>query len=422
MGSKMVRGREVVRAARGIFLCFAILMGAVCGAHAKAPGDSAGIDSKRTRFVIALDRQTSFQVSSLNHPNRVVVDLPDVVIGLPAPLGATPVGLVKGFRGGLAAPGKVKVVIDVTQPVIIEKATLEPSSGNFGPRLVLEIVPVAAPAKGTAKTFDSARIGSAGLASVQPPLPKPAAKPADRRAKAFKPLIVLDPGHGGHDSGAQRNGVIEKNAVLAFSLVLRDALKDTGRYQVMMTRDDDTFVPLDERREFAEKHRAALFMAIHADYASSSASGATIYSLRDNRARDLTRSAVGEVTRDVLTDKEIKAIKQTEAADAGTIRGFLADLAQREVQTTTARTNLFSRSVIEYMGDATNMMSNPDRNANYRVLQTVKVPAVLLELAFVSNKRDAANLKSLEWRRKVASSIVEAIESYFSHQVARLPM
>ncbi|MEZ5856948.1 MAG: N-acetylmuramoyl-L-alanine amidase [Hyphomicrobiaceae bacterium] len=389
---------------------------------ANTHGEDVASAVKRTRFVIALERQTTFQVSSLSHPNRVVVDLPDVVIGLPAPLKDGPVGLVKGFRGGLAAPGQMKVVIDVTQPVIIEQATLEPASGNFGPRLVLEIVPVASTPKANDKVFANARIGSAGLTSVQPPLPRPAAKPAERRAKAFKPLIVLDPGHGGHDSGAQRNGVIEKNAVLAFSLVLRDQLKKTGRYQVLMTRDDDTFVPLDERREFAEKHRAALFMAIHADYAGSSARGATIYSLRDNRARDLTRSAVGEVTRDLLTDTEIKAIKQTAAADASTIRGFLADLAQREVKSTTTRTNLLSRSVIEYMGDATNMMSNPDRNANYRVLQTVKVPAVLLELAFVTNKRDAANLKSLEWRRKVAGSIVEAIDSYFNHQVARLPM
>jgi N-acetylmuramoyl-L-alanine amidase len=411
-----------------MMLCALAAWATGVGEAAAAGGtDSLNGSKSRTRFVIALTREASFQVSSLSQPNRVVVDLPDVGIGLPPDIGREPVGLVKAFRGGLAAPGQVKVVIDVTDPVVVEKAKIEPAKAGHGPRLVLEIVPVTQASSGSARpgtvqAFSQARIGSAGLGMVQPPLPKRVVKRSDRAAKAFKPTIVLDPGHGGHDSGAQRNGVIEKNAVLAFSLLLRDRLEATGRYKVLMTRSDDTFVPLDERRDFAERNRAALFMAIHADYAGSGASGATIYSLRDSVARDLKRSAVGEVVRNVLSPQEIKAIKSTEVADANVVKGFLADLAQREVETTTARTSLFSRSVIEYMGDATTMMNNPDRTAAFRVLKTAKVPAVLVELAFVSNKRDAANLKSDVWRRKVADSMVTAVDSYFSQQVARLPM
>jgi N-acetylmuramoyl-L-alanine amidase len=210
--------------------------------------------------------------------------------------------------------------------------------------------------------------------------------------------------------------------VLAFSHVLRDRLKATGRYNVLMTRDDDTFVELDARREFAEHHRASLFMAIHADYAGSSASGATIYTLRDRVASELQRSAAGEVAEHVLSDKELQAIKRIEVADTHAVRGFLADLAQREVAVTHERTNVFARSIIEYMGDATTMMDNPDRSAAFRVLKTAKVPSVLVELAYVTNKRDAANLRSDAWRRKVADSLVTAIDNYFTHQVARLPM
>ena len=95
-----------------------------------------------------------------------------------------------------------------------------------------------------------------------------------------KPIIVLDPGHGGHDSGAKKNGAIEKNVVLAFAKTLRDKLEASGRYKVLMTRDTDVFIPLGERRKFAEQNKANLFMSIHADYARSSASGATIFSLR----------------------------------------------------------------------------------------------------------------------------------------------
>ena len=210
--------------------------------------------------------------------------------------------------------------------------------------------------------------------------------------------------------------------MLAFSLILRDQLKATGRYNVLMTRENDTFVDLDERRDFAERHKAALFMAIHADYAGSKASGATIYSLRDSVASELQRSAAGEVMQNVLSDKEIQAIRRVEVADTNVVRGFLADLAQREVAMTHERTNVFARSMIEFMGDATPMMNNPDRSAAFRVLKTAKVPSVLVELAYVTNKQDAANLRSDAWRRKVAASIVTAVDNYFSHIVTRVPL
>lgn len=421
MVSSRTRGVGSCRAAVTMTLCLATIAMMWSGV-AEAAGDTIKGNTARTRFVIALERNASFQVSSLSEPNRVVVDLPDVRIGLPAHPGPNPVGLVKAFRGGLASPGKVRVIIDVTTPVIVETATIQTDKSNQNPRLVLEIVPVGVAKPGVVKAFADARVGAAGLSSIQPPLPRPAVRPAVRAARSFKPTIVLDPGHGGHDSGAKRNGAIEKDVVLAFSLVLRDRLKANGRYNVLMTRDDDTFVDLDDRRDFAEKHKAALFMAIHADYAGSNASGATIYSLRDSVANELKRSAAGEVARNVLTEKDMVALRRSEVADTNVVRSFLADLAQREVAVTAQRTNVLARSMIEFMGGATPMMNNPDRSATFRVLQTAKVPSVLVELAFVTNKQDAANLKSLAWRTKVADSIVTAIDNYFTHQVARLPM
>lgn len=376
----------------------------------------------RTRFVIGLDKSADFQVFALPDPNRVIVDLGDVRVDLPAISGDEPVGLVKSFRGGLASAGKMRIVIDVTEPVIIEKAVLEGTKDKNGPRLVLDIVPAGDNAKTSKKPLDKAQRSGAGLGSLQPPVPKPAERPEARAARSYKPIIVLDPGHGGHDSGAQRNGTIEKDVVLAFSLALRDQLNATGRYKVLMTRDTDEFIPLSDRREFAERNKAALFIAIHADYAGSDARGATIYSLRDGVANELRRSASGEVANAVLSESEIRALRQGNENDVGAVKGILADLAQREVQVTKERTSVFARSVIEYMGASTNMMSNPDRSAAFAVLRTAKVPAVLMELAYVTNKQDAAQLRSGEWRTKVSGSIVTAIDNYFSHQLARLPM
>lgn len=390
---------------------------------APAAQDVAG-SKNRTRFVIMLERKVEFQISSLQNPNRVVIDLPDVKVQLPIISGDKPVGLVKSFRGGLAAPGKMRIVIDVTEPVVVEKSLLDPGKDGRSPRLSLEIIPAeaakAAAVAGPKKPLPQASL--AGLGTVQPPLPKPAERPEARAARSFKPVIVLDPGHGGHDSGAVRNSAIEKEVVLLFSLALREKLNATNRYKILMTRDTDKFIPLSERREFGERNNAALFIAIHADYAGSSARGATIYSLRDNVAAELRRSAKGEVANNVLSESDVRnKLRQSEERDNGAVRGILADLAQMEVERTKDRTNLFARSVIEYMGASTNMMSNPDRSATFAVLRTAKVPAVLIELAYVSNKEDAAKLKSDEWRAKVAESIVTAIDNYFSHQMANNP-
>jgi N-acetylmuramoyl-L-alanine amidase len=380
---------------------------------------------KRTRFVIALERQVDYQVLSLPNPNRVIVDLPTVKVQLPPSLGRGPVGIVSGFRAGLGAPGKMRVVIDVTEPVVVEKSEFI-KSGKGGPVLLsLEIAPAATdmtslvqaamaiPATAVQRT-------STGRA-IQPPVPRPAERPDKRTANAYKPLIMLDPGHGGHDSGAIRNGTVEKDVVLSFALTLRDQLRASGHYRVEMTRDDDTFVPLEERREFAEERKAALFIAIHADYATSHARGATIYSLRDSVANNLAASARKQGASESFSDSELKSLKSM-GREGSAVKTILADLAGREVESTKDRTNIFARAVIENMGRSTNMNENPDRNAAFQVLLTAKVPAVLIELAYVTNRADAAQLRSEDWRRNVARSIRSAIDNYFSHQGARLPM
>jgi N-acetylmuramoyl-L-alanine amidase len=402
--------------------------------HAATPAEQAAnpsapsrqtLDASRspTRFVIGLERSVDANVFSLPSPNRVIVDLPDVKVQLPVIAGDQPVGLVKSFRGGLASAGKMRIVIEVTEPVVVESKKVEPTKDGRGHRLVIEIVPAeAGKAAAPKKPLSTTAMAHAGLTGVQPPLPKPAVRPEVLAARSFKPVVVLDPGHGGHDSGAVRNGAVEKEVVLLFGLVLRDKLNATGRYKVLMTRDSDKFVPLDDRRDFGENNKAALFIAIHADYAGAQARGATIYSLRENVANDLKRLAKGEVARNVLADSEIKALPTTDATDRSVVQGFLSDLAQTEVQVTKKRTSLFSSAVIANMGETTTMMNNPDRGAEFRVLMTAKVPAVLIELAYVSNKQDAAQLKSDEWRSKVASSIATAIDNYFSNQIARFPM
>src|SRR5690606_17064542 len=194
-----------------------------------------------------------------------------------------------------------------------------------------------------------------------------------------------------------------------------------GRYRVYMTRDDDTFVSLGGRLDYADKHKANLFIAIHADYARSGARGATIFTLRDRVAKHLERSAKDRAADRKLSDSEIELVKKI-SGNVSAVRNILADLAERDVGLTHERTSVFAKTVIENMSEQTLMRSDPDKQAAFRVLKTAQFPSVLIELAFITNPKDAKNLHSDEWREKVAQSIVTAIDNYFSNEIARLPM
>lgn len=398
-------------------------------ANQAAPAQSAPHpDQKRTRFIIALERRSTYQVFSLANPNRVVVELPAVGLRLPPLPKNGPVGLVSGFRGGRSGPKKSKVIIRVTEPVFVETAKLEMKDGKE-PQLVLDIVSLAsapvtpvhtasaAPAPKPEPDFD--KPFGLGASDLLPRPPQPAQRPDAIEKRTAKQLIVIDPGHGGHDSGAQKNGVVEKDVVLAFSHTLRKKLEESGRYRVLMTRETDEFIPLGDRTAFAEQHNASLFIAVHADYARSSARGATIYSLRPSVAERLKSSARARASDIDIPESKFAAI---DARDSDIVKRMLADRATAAVEVTHHRTDLFSRSVVEYMGDSTNLRSNPHKTAAFKVLKSALVPSVLIELAYVTNKSDAKLLMSESWRRKVSDSIAEAVDNYFALSIAKIPM
>jgi len=399
------------------------------GAHA-VPGDLRG-NHLRTRFLIGLPEKANFEVFSLTGPNRVVIEVEETKLRLPPQPAAMPVGLVKSFRAGESGPNKTRVILEVTEPVIVSSTHIEKTTDGKGQELVVEITPApvttasieanSRPApKALAMEPPPFALGAAGL---QPPLPRPAVPPTVLAEKTFKPIIVIDPGHGGHDSGAEKNGAVEKDIVLAFGKILADKLKASGHYKVLMTRDTDVFVPLDERVSFAEKNSANLFIAIHCDYADtgSVANGATIYSLRESTADSLRRSTKDEISGNILSKAGAAIVKEV-SGDVDAVKSILADLAGREVDATHDRTTVFARSVIADMGASTALRNEPDQTAGFRVLKTAQFPSVLIELAYVTNKQDAENLQSDAWRDKVSDSIMSAIDKYFSSQMAQLPM
>ena len=201
------------------------------GAVEKSTTDTVSGKVQRTRFLVGLEHSTKFTVRALTNPNRVIVDVDETKLQLPGDLSGKAVGVISSFRAGISGPNQSRIIIDVTEPVYIESSKIEKAPDGKGHRLALSIVTAEAPKKAMKAPF---ALGATGL---QPPMPVPAVRPEVSAAKAFKPIIVIDPGHGGHDSGAMKHGTVEKDVVLAFSKVLRDKLEATGRYKVLMTRD-----------------------------------------------------------------------------------------------------------------------------------------------------------------------------------------
>ena len=254
------------------------------------------------------------------------------------------------------------------------------------------------------------RSAFAAAARQRPPAPPPLAvapPPMPPANAAELPLIVIDPGHGGLDPGARAsNGTQEKDVVFDFSHGLQTRVEATGRYRVMMTRASDVFIPLDERVKIARDAGASLFISIHADTIGyeTGISGATVYTGADKASdRQAARVADSENRADAAAGIE-------PAQDDPGVSEILFDLTRRE---TRAYSHVFARTLIGYLRNASRMNKNPHRSAGFRVLKAPDVPAVLLELGYLSSEKDLANLVAPEWRQKAADNVLRAIDDFF---------
>ena len=364
-------------------------------------------DAKLTRFVLDLDKTIQFRAFALDDPYRVVIDVPQVNFRLPPGSGTTGRGLVKAFRYGMVMPGGSRMVFDLTGPARIANASMLDAANDQPPRLVLELEEVDRPTFLQALHANGRPELKPAVSEAQPaPAPKPAT-PLDSR-----PVVVIDPGHGGVDNGTRSGEEMEKNLVLAFGLALRDRLEKSGKYRVVMTRSDDTFIPLDDRVKVAHSQGAALFVSIHADYlprGEGEAQGATIYTLSD-KASDVEaeRLAESENRADAIGGVDLRE-EPTEVAD------ILIDLAQRETRTFS---NRFARLLMGEMKGSVRMHKNALKSAGFRVLKAPDVPSVLVELGYVSNKSDLEHLVSDSWRSKTVASMGQAIDAFLAKRLA----
>jgi N-acetylmuramoyl-L-alanine amidase len=355
----------------------------------------------------------------LADPDRVIVDAPQIEFMIDPEIGRAPPppahgsrrraakakslvkphGLVASFRFGQLTRGRSRIVVDLSKPARIVRVVCEKSEEGAKPRLVIELA-------GT----DRARFAEAAQ-TARAALAEPAqARIAEKiQSRGGKPIVMIDPGHGGIDRGAVVNGLIEKDLVLDFAKALAARLDADGRFQPVLTREDDSFVALDERVRMARDRKVALFLSIHADTLAKAAdvSGATIYTVSD-RASDAEAARVAE------KENQADAAAGLDGSEnASEVSDILFELTRRE---TRAYSHAFAHTLLNYWRVAGRLNKNPQRSAGFRVLKAPDVPSVLLELGYLSNEKDDIALLSPQWRDKAVSRMIEAIAAFFSER------
>lgn len=412
-----------------------------------------------TRAELLLDREGTYKLIDLRNPDRLAVDFPESRLGrtLVMPKAA---GVVKAVRTGQPAPGTVRVVFDLASGVAVLTPRIEQSAE--GPRLVLEwpgdgnanavaapasasptVLPAPAPvrdpiadiARSSAstpvppmadKTIDKAATVSplpgtvatgipTRIATGKPepvmPAPQAAEAPvAPRRALqgGTRPLVIaIDPGHGGQDPGAVGpSGNREKHVTLAIARELARQVNATPGMKAYLTRDTDVFIPLNRRAVLARQAKADIFVSIHADAAENrDATGSSVYVLS-------TRGASSQRAR-WLADKENAAdlIGGVKLASGDTLKSVLLDLTQSgQMKASTDA----AHHVLGSLGSVGK--TRRVEHANFAVLRTSDVPAMLVETGYISNAGEEAALTSPEYQRRLAGAVLSGINEYFTSQ------
>ena len=385
--------------ARLLMVVFALWAG---GAQAQQMSALARLDVSRSfvrddgRSGLAIDlhltQAVPYRVFTLDQPRRLVVDFREVDWGGVKAADLLSGKQAAGLRFGLFRPGWSRMVVDLTNPMLVRQAGMvtDPETGEATVQLRL----VATDEAGFA-----AAAGAPASALWDGPQIAKVPAPIRRRTGDKGPLVVvLDPGHGGIDPGAEQGGRKEADLVLTFARELKEVLTRAGGFKVLMTREEDVFVPLETRISIARAAGADVFISLHADTLSEGrASGATVYTLSETASDEASAKLAERHDRgDLLAGVDL-------AGQDDVIATVLMDLARQETAPRAGK--LADQLVISLKQAIGRMHKRPRQSAGFSVLKAPDIPSVLIELGFLSSTQDFQNLTSKEWRLQVAEGI-----------------
>lgn len=377
---------------RWVLLCgLGLLLAGGAGAAAVARSDSGGEvlkvrvggDARRTRVVVELDRQVTGRLLSGDAPSgKVVLALTRASVA--DDMAGAGAGLVRGWTVDDAG-GVARLKLDLAGPAVVTRRfLLPPADGVDVYRYVLD-VERRGPEHGSAPAAASRPLELAAAPSTAPK------------------VIVIDAGHGGKDPGSSGSGVREKEVTLAAARSLRDELQRSGRFKVVLTRDTDVFVPLEQRVRIARRANADLFLSLHADTGTEPGlHGVSAYTLSDRGGERVSKKVFGG--RDYFIDVDLPGGDPT-------VKQILLDLAQRETRNQSA---VFADRLLDRVGRRAALVRRSHRSAGYVVLFAPDVPAVLMEMGFLTNDEDARALADPAARRRMMAGVAEAIEDHFA--------
>lgn len=365
----------------------------VAVATAQGPAAPAGVQKVRfggdrleTRVVIDLDRAAAGKlISDGMSDQRLVMALPNVLVS--GDLQGTGQGLVKRWVIDEVAGG-ARLRLDLTGKAEVRRRfLLPPGDGATAYRYVIDL-----------KAVD----GAPPVAAPQVPRLTLASGPVKAAPLRLKKVIVIDAGHGGKDPGSLGVNVFEKDVTLAAAKALKARLERTGRFQVVLTRETDTFIPLEGRVQIARRADADLFISLHADSGPDvSTRGASVYTVSDKGSE-----RVG-----LVLDKDDWLMKANLPGRDRAVSQILLDLSQRATKN---RSAAFAQLLLASVGEETTLLRRSHRDAGFIVLLAPDVPAVLLEMGFITNPEDEAFLTTKASRNRLVDAVGDSIEAYFS--------
>ncbi|HZZ68439.1 MAG TPA: N-acetylmuramoyl-L-alanine amidase [Phenylobacterium sp.] len=351
-----------------------------------------GGDAQQTRLVLDLDQAASGKlVSDGASDGHAILLLPSV--SATGGLQGAGQGLVKAWAIEQTSGG-ARLQLDLAPDARIKgRFLLPPADGIDHYRYVVDVT----------SQPGAVRLTSAKASTVTPVALRlrPQIAPVQTLPVSLKKVIVIDPGHGGHDPGALGAQGFEKDVNLAAALALKERLERSPRYRVVMTRDDDTYVPLDERVRIAQRAGADLFISLHSDSGGDpSVRGASVYTLSDKASNRATR----------FVKRDDWFMKASLTGDRG-VSDILFDLTQRATKN---RSAAFANTLVSHIDGKAPLLRRSQRDAGFMVLLAPDVPAVLLEMGFVTNPEDEQFLRDPGQRKRLMNAVGDSIDDYFA--------
>jgi len=338
---------------------------------------------------LALSQPVPWRVRLLDAPPRLVLDLREVDWTGLQDMPQTSAALL-GLRAGVFRPGWSRLVIELASPMRVTTAQMTTDPGTV---VHLRLDPT---------TQADFALQAALPEPADWALPDPAVLPPGPRREDGPMIVVLDPGHGGLDPGAERDGQTEAALMLQFARELKEALVRDGGFDVVITRDEDLFVPLETRISIARAAGADVFISLHADaIAEGEAVGATIYTLAAEASDEASAALAERHDRDDL----LAGVDLTAQDDL--VAEVLMDMARTTTAPRTARLADALQAAIQ--GADIKMHRQPQQRAGFSVLKSPDIPSVLIELGFLSSARDLARLNDPDWRARMTGALRDGL-------------